>query len=166
MDILLERRSIRNYTTEHVRNEDIQYILHAGMSAPSAKNTKCYSFIVIKNKETHKKIANILKGAQMILNAPLAILIVGDENKSYEQYLQQDCSAATQNILLAATAKKYGSIWCGIYSNKDREEKIQKLFKLPNNIKPFSIVVIGKDANKPQNKNNWDTKKIYYESWK
>jgi nitroreductase len=166
MDILLERRSIRNYTTAHVKNKDIQYILHVGMSAPSAKNTKCYSFIIIKNKEIHKKIANIIESAQMILKAPLAILIVGDKNKSYEQYLQQDCAAATQNILLAATARKYGSVWCGIYSNKNREKKIQKLFKLPNNIKPFSIVVIGKSSNKIQNKNNWDIKKIYYESWK
>jgi nitroreductase len=136
------------------------------MSAPTARNTRCYSFLVIKDKETHKKIAQIHKAAQMILQAPLAILVIGDQDKAYEEYLPQDLAAATQNILLAATAKGYGSVWCGVYSNKDRSEAIERLFNLPKNLKAFSLVVIGKSADNRPPKDGWELEKIKYEVWK
>jgi nitroreductase len=166
MDILLERKSIRKYTDEKVKDEDLEYILRAGMSAPTAKNMRCYFFIVVQDKETHKKIARIHSSAQMILQAPLAVLIVGDKNSAYENYLPQDCAAATQNILLAATARGYGSVWCGVYSNRERQEALERLFNLPQNIKAFSLVVIGKSAESNPHKDGWDPKKIKYETWK
>ncbi|GHT40790.1 nitroreductase [Endomicrobiia bacterium] len=166
MDILLERKSVRNYTDEDVKPEDLEYILRAAMSAPTARNTRCCSFLVIKDKETHKKIGAVHKAAQMILQAPLAILVVGDQSKAYEEYLPQDCAAATQNILLAATAKGYGSVWCGIYSNEERAEAIEKLFNLPENIKAFSLVVIGRPNDNRPPKNAWEPEKIKYEVWR
>jgi nitroreductase len=165
MDILLERKSVRKYTNEDVRQGDLEYILRAAMSAPTARNTRCYSFIVIKDKQMHKKIASVHQAAQMILNAPVAILVVGDESLAYGGYLPQDCAASTQNILLAATARGYGSVWCGIYSNEERSEAISKLFNLPKNIKPFSLVVIGKTDDDSFPKNRWQTEKIKYEVW-
>jgi Nitroreductase len=166
MDILLERTSIRQYTAEDVNDEDLRYILKAAMSAPTARNTRCWSFIVIKDKETHKKIAQAHKAAQMVLGAPLAILVVGDMDKVYCGYMPQDCAAATQNILLAATAKGYGSVWCGICSNEEREKAFSELFNLPENIKPFSLVVIGRPAEKPGEKTRWSQEKIKNEAWK
>ncbi|MDR0977989.1 MAG: nitroreductase family protein [Endomicrobium sp.] len=166
MDILLERKSVREYTDEDVKKEDLEYILKAGMSAPTAKNSKCVSFLVIKDKDTHKKLAGIHKGAQMILHAPLAVLVVGDRDLVYQGYLPQDCAAATENILLAATAKGYGCVWCGVYSNSERSDAIEKLFNFPENIKAFSLVVIGKSADPNPPKNRWDPSKIKYEVWK
>ncbi|MDR3281856.1 MAG: nitroreductase family protein [Endomicrobium sp.] len=165
MDILFERKSVRKFTNNDIKNDDLEYILHAAMCAPSAKNTRCYSFIVIKNKETHKKIAEVHPAAQMILQAPLAILVVGNQNIAFEGYLPQDCAAVTQNILLAATAKCYGSVWCGVYSNKKKSEAIERLFKLPPNIKAFSLVVIGNSMDKNMQKNRWQPEKIKYEIW-
>lgn len=165
MDILLERKSVRRYTSEDVEKKDLDYILHVAMSAPTARNTRCYSFVVIRDKETHKKIAAIHHAAQMILQAPLAILVVGDKDVAFEEYLPQDCSAATQNILLAATARGYGSVWCGVYSNKKISEAVEKLFNLPKNIKAFSIVVIGKSVDSGSPKNRWQPEKIKYETW-
>ncbi|MDR1401274.1 MAG: nitroreductase family protein [Endomicrobium sp.] len=165
MDILIERKSVRKYTNEDIEKKDLDYILHAAMSAPTARNTRCCSFVVIKDKETHKKIAAVHHAAQMILQAPLAILVVGDKNVVFEEYLPQDCSAATQNILLAATARGYGSVWCGVYSNKKISEAVEKLFNLPENIKAFSIVVIGKSADNNSLKNRWHPEKIKYEIW-
>ncbi|MDR3071744.1 MAG: nitroreductase family protein [Endomicrobium sp.] len=166
MDILLERKSVRKYTNEDIKQCDLEYILRAAMSAPTAKNTRCYSFLVIKDKETHKKIAAAHQFSQMILQAPLAILVVGDQEKAYKNYLPQDCAAATQNILIAATSRGYGSVWCGVYSDEERSKAIEKLFDLPKNIKAFSIVVIGKSADNSHPKNGWDPEKIKYEVWK
>ncbi|MDR1926412.1 MAG: nitroreductase family protein [Endomicrobium sp.] len=165
MDIFLERKSVRKYADGDVKQEDLEYILRVAMSAPTARNTRCYSFLVIKDKKTHKKLAAVHKAAQMILQAPLAILVVGDQNKAYEQYLPQDCAAATQNILLAATAKGYGSVWCGVYSNEERSKAIEKLFNFPKSIKAFSLVVIGKSADNNMPKDGWDPEKIKYEIW-
>ena len=165
MDILLERKSVRHYTDEAVKDEDLNYILRAAMSAPTARNTRCYSFIVIKEKEMHKKIASVHPAAQMILGAPVAVLVVGDTDKVYGNYLPQDCAAATQNMLLAATAKGYGSVWCGVYDT-ERQEALEKLFDLPSNIKAFSVVVMGKSADNSPAKNGWQPEKIKYEKWK
>jgi nitroreductase len=166
MSILFDRTSVRKYTREEVNDEDLNYILKAAMSAPTARNTKCWSFIVIKDKETYKKIARAHKAAQMVLEAPLAILMVGDENLAYENYLPQDCGAAMQNILLASVEKGYGAVWCGIYGNKERMGAFTEIFSLPDNIKPFGLAVIGKAAEKPAEKNRWLPEKIKYESWK
>lgn len=166
MDVFFERKSVRKYTDEAVKEEDLNYILRAAMSAPTARNTRCYSFIVIKDKEMHKKIAAAHPAAQMILEAPLAVLVVGDCDTVYKNYLPQDCAAATENMLLAATAKGYGSVWCGIYDNKERQEAIERLFDLPSNIKAFSLVVMGKSADNSPAKNGWQPEKIKYEVWK
>jgi nitroreductase len=166
MDILLERKSVRKYTSEDVTKEDLEYILRAGVSAPTARNSRCVSFLVIQDKETHKKLAAIHQSAQMVLQAPLAILVVGDKNLVYQEYLPQDCAAATENLLLAATAKGYGSVWCGVYSNKERADDIEKLLNLPENIKAFSLVIIGKSNDNNPPKDKWDPAKIKYEVWK
>lgn len=165
MDILLARKSVRKYINEGVKQGDVEYILRAAMSAPTARNTRCYSFIVVKDKQMHKKIASVHQSAQMILSAPLAILVVGDQSLAYGGYLPQDCAASTQNILLAATAKGYGSVWCGIYSNEERSNAISELFNLPKNIKPFSLVVLGKSKDDNFPKDRWQPEKIKYETW-
>ena len=165
MDVFFERKSVRKYAQGEVNDSDLNYILKAAMSAPTARNTRCYSFIVLKDKETHKKIAQIHKASQMILEAPVAVLVVGDADAVFGNYLPQDCGAATQNMLLAATAKGYGSVWCGIYGNEERMSDFSKLFKLPENIKPFSLVVMGKSADNNPPKNGWQSEKIKYEKW-
>jgi nitroreductase len=165
MSILFDRTSVRKYTEDAVKEEDLNFILKAAMSAPTARNTRCWSFIVIKDKQTHKKIAQVHKAAQMVLEAPLAILVTGDEKLAYENYMPQDCAASTENILLAATEKGYGSVWCGIYGNKERTDAFTQLFGLPDNIKPFGLAVIGRPAEKPAGKERWDPEKIKYEAW-
>ncbi|MDR3049677.1 MAG: nitroreductase family protein [Elusimicrobiota bacterium] len=166
MDILLERKSIRKYVKGNVKDKDLEYILRAAMSAPSAAHMRPWQFIVVKNKDIHEKIAEIHPYSKMILSAPLAILVVGDESKALGNYFAQDCAAASQNILLAATAKKYGAVWCGIYGDKERQNKFIKLFNLPKNIKPFSLIVIGKPDDNSKQKDRFESKKVKYEVWK
>lgn len=166
MDILFDRKSCRNYKPDPISQEDLDYILHAGMSAPTACNTRCWSFIVVKDKETHKKIMQIHKASQMLENAPVAVIVCADLEKQYKNYWQQDCAASTENILLAATAKGYGSVWCGVATNTERQEGIAKLFKLPHNIIPFSLIVMGKPAEDKPVKERWSPDLIKYEIWK
>ncbi|MFA7674903.1 MAG: nitroreductase family protein [Endomicrobiia bacterium] len=165
MDILFDRKSCRSYKTDEIPQEDLNYILHAGMSSPSALNTRHWSFIVIKNKETHKQIMQIHTASQMLVNAPIAIVVCADLDKEYKGYWQQDCAASTENMLLAATAKGYGSVWCGVCPIEDRVKAFTELLKLPKNMVPFSLVVIGKSAEDKPAKQRWEPSKIKYESW-
>lgn len=165
MDILFDRKSCRSYKSDEIPQEDLNYILHAGMSSPSAYNTRHWSFIIVKNKETHKKIMQIHQASKMLENAPVAVIVCADLEKQYKGYWQQDCAASTENMLLAATAKGYGSVWCGIFPVEERVKSFTELFKLPENIVPFSLVVIGKAAEEKPAKERWDSSKIKYEIW-
>lgn len=165
MDILLERQSCRKYKSDPIPKEDLDYILHAAMSSPSAMNTRPWHFIVIKDKQTHTKIMQIHKASQMLTDAPVGIIICCDIKKQYKNYWQQDCAASTQNMLLAATAKGYGSVWCGIYPIEERVKSFADLLNLPQNIVPFSLVVIGKKTEELKEKQRWEPAKIRYEKW-
>ncbi|MEA5000424.1 MAG: nitroreductase family protein [Endomicrobiaceae bacterium] len=166
MDILFDRKSCRNYKSDDIPQDDLDYILHAGMSSPSAYNTRHWSFIVIKNKEIHKKIMQIHSASQMLANAPLAIVVCADLEKQYKNYWQQDCAASTENILLAATAKGYGSVWCGVAPIEDRVKGFRELLNIPENIMPFSLIVIGRSAEDKPAKQRWEPSKIKYEIWR
>ena len=119
-DALLKRRSIRKYLDKEVSDEIIEELLHAAMSGPSACNRRPWIFYVIKDQD---KLSELRKASRFSnMNAPLAIVVVGDLSRSLPLQLKdfwiQDCSAATENILLRATDLGLGSLWCGIYPQK------------------------------------------------
>jgi len=145
LENILTRRSIRKYTDKPISEEDILDILKTAMAAPSARNLQPWEFIVIDNREILDKIPDIQPYTKMILQAPLAFVVCGNAKVS-ENYWVQDCSAATQNLLLAIHAKGLGAVWCGLYPNKERVDGIKKLLNLPENIIPLNIIPAGYPA--------------------
>ncbi len=103
-EALVTRRSIRAYTTQTISDDLIKRLLEAAMSAPSAGNRQPWHFVVVK-RPTLDTLADLLPFGKMLKHAPLAIIVCGDLVLQPEGYWVQDCSAATQNILLAAHAK-------------------------------------------------------------
>lgn len=107
-EVLKARRSVRKYKDEPVSKEDIDYLLHAAMSGPSACNRTPWEFYVITNKESLEKLRKASRFSN--INAPLAIIVCGNLSRALPSQLSpywiQDCSAATENILLAATDLK------------------------------------------------------------
>ncbi len=167
MDIILKRRSIRKYQNKKITKTDIEEILKAAMYAPSAGNEQPWEFIVIDDRAILDIIPTVHPYAQMLKEAPLAILVCFDLNKDhyYGYYLQQDCAAATQNLLLAATVKGIGSVWLGVYPDEKRVEDIRKLFNLPENIKPFSLISLGFPNETKTMPERFDINKIHYNNW-
>ena len=85
--------------------------------------------------------------AGMIREASLAIAVCGDlALQKHEGYWIQDCSAATQNILLAAHALGLGAVWLGVHPCEDRVESTRKLFSLPENVLPLCLIAVGYPA--------------------
>ena len=106
LDMLLSRRSIRKYGDKNVEEHKLQAMLRAAMAAPSAGNQQPWQFVVIRDRRTLDRVCEFHPYAQMCHEAALAILVCGDTGlERHEGFWVQDCSAATQNLLLAAHAQ-------------------------------------------------------------
>ena len=144
LDAIRTRRSIRKFKSAAVPDELINKLLEAAMYAPSARDTQSWQFVVVTQKDILHKIPRIHPHANMVYEAPLAILVCGDTLlESITEYNAVNCSAATQNLLLAAHDLGLGSVWLGVYPRKERMEPIVQMFDLPENIIPISLVPIG-----------------------
>ncbi|MDR2719958.1 MAG: nitroreductase family protein [Nitrososphaerota archaeon] len=142
-----DRKSIRNYAPHaNVSDGQIKELLEAAMLAPSACNSRPWTFIVVQNREKLDEITKIHPYTQMLTTASCAIIVCADLNLQSgvsEGFFPQDCGAATQNILLQAAELGLGTCWCGIYPKEDKVRAFHSLFELSNSIVPFCVIAIG-----------------------
>ena len=160
---ILARRSIRKYTDEPVKDEEIKTLLEAAMAAPSASNLKPWHFVIITEKETLHKLADAHQHAKMLHEAPLCISVCGDPDAS--RFWVQDCSAATENILLAATALGLGAVWCGVHPRPERVNEISKILGVEGPVVPLNLISIGHPAEEKEPRTQYDESRIHSEKW-
>jgi nitroreductase len=166
LEAIFNRRSIRQYTDRHVSDDVIETLLKAAMYAPSAVNKQPWHYIVFRDREIIEKIILFHQNASMLRKADAAILVCWDEELQHDiGYGPVDCSAATQNILLAAYSLGLGSVWVGLYPRIQRMESIHALFGLPQNIRPFSIVSLGYPAEEKKMPIRFNSDRIHFEKW-
>ena len=166
LTVIHTRRSIRKFTDEPVSEEHLHTLLDAAMIAPSASNQQPWHFVVVDDKALLERIPDINPYAAMAPKAPLAIVVCGDlSQEKYPGYWVQDCSAATQNILLAATALGLGSVWTGVFPKEDRTAGFKALFGLPAHIMPLGIVLIGHPATQPESKSRFKADRVHKNTW-
>ncbi len=151
MKNILGRRSIRKYSNKPVPEKVVRQLLDAGMHAPTARNIQPWHFVVVDERELLDKLSVAHPYAKMLQQATLAILVCGDRKlQEMDGYIIQDCSAATQNIMLAAHALGLGSVWLGMYPREERMKKVGDLLNIPSNILPVALISIGyPDESKP-----------------
>jgi nitroreductase len=166
LDVILTRRSIRRYTTEKINQEIVNKIIKAGMYAPSAVNKQPWHFIVFEKPETKQAIVDVHKNASMLLGADKAILICYDEDLQHDHgYGPVDCSAATENMLLAAHSLGIGACWIGIYPRHNRIEALHSIFGLPKNVIPFAVISLGYPSEKKEMPDRYKPDRIHNEQW-
>lgn len=169
LETIYNRTSIRSYSSEKVEKDAILTLLRAGMSAPSAVNKQPWAFMVIDNRDLMEQIGDEFKNAGMIKKASCAIIVCGDLKLALEGVAQefwvQDCSAATQNILLAAHSMGLGAVWCGVYPNPERIEALKALLSLPEHIVPLNIIPIGVREKEQEPKDKWKEDRIHWNKW-
>jgi nitroreductase len=163
---IMTRTSIRQYTDEPVSKADIETMLRAGMAAPTAVNRQPWHFVVINSKEKLAELAGDNPRGGMLKKAPLAIVVCGNMDKALpgqgRGFWVQDCSAATENILLAANAIGLGAVWTGLYPDENRAGVVAKVLKLPETYIPLCTIVIGHPAEQPTPKDKWKPENISY----
>lgn len=163
-EALLKRRSIRKFKDEKISEELINELLIAAMSAPSACNKKPWEFFVITNEEKLQELKKASRFARY--DAPLAIVVCGNLSKTLplqlSTYWIQDCSAATQNILLRVTDLGLGAVWCGAHPQKNVEKKIKEILDLSDKLVPLNIIFIGYPNQEVEPRTQLEEKKIHY----
>ena len=163
---IMTRTSIRQYTGEPVSKENIETMLRAGMAAPTAVNRQPWHFVVINSKEKLAELAGNNPRGNMLKQAALAIVVCGNMDKALpgqgQGFWVQDCSAATENILLAANALGLGAVWTGLYPDENRAASVAKVLKLPQAFIPLCTIVIGHPAEQPQPKDKWKPENVSY----
>lgn len=165
-EAILSRRSIRRYTSEPVSDDLVEKLLRAAMSAPSAGNEQPWHFVVIRDRKTMERIQEFHPFARMLREAPVAILVCGDPRlEKYGGFWVQDCSAATENILIAANSMGLGAVWLGLYPIDERVEGMRKLLEIPGHVIPLSLVSVGHPAEKKPQADRYDESRIHTEQW-
>jgi len=166
VDTIRNRRSIRKYTPQPVPQELVTRLLEAAMSAPSAGNEQPWEFIVITDREVLQAITTVHPCSQMLKEAPLAVVVCGNlEREKYPGFWVEDCSAATENILLEAEDVGLGGVWLGVYPHDERVKGLAKLFGLPSSVVPLSIVALGYPAEKKPPAERFDPSRVHTNRW-
>jgi len=168
LNFIYSRRSIRVYREGIVTDDQVRELLEAGMAAPSAVAKDPWRFIVVREKKNLNAIADGLPHGQMLRDAAVGLVVCGDLKEAHDRqlsYLLQDCSAAIQNILLAAGALGLGACWLGIHPREDRITHIRRLFRLPLDIIPVSAISIGWPGETKSARTRYTESSVHHEKW-
>ncbi len=166
LDVIKKRRSIRSFTAQKIEKEKTEALLQAAMYAPSAVNKQPWHFIVIDDRLIMNEIMKIHPHSKMLTTANQCILVCGDLKQQHDTgYWITDCAAATENILLAATALGLGSCWVGIYPREARMNAMREIFDLPAHVEAFALVALGYPAEEKKTPERFQPDKIYLNQW-
>jgi len=166
LDTIHNRRSVRKYTDSPISEEKIEQILRAGMMAPSAGNQQPWHFIVIRDKNQLKEISERHPYASFAKDAQVGIVVCGDLNlESHKGFWVQDCSACTQNMLLAIHDLSLGGVWISSYPVESRMKVFADVCKLRENVVPLAFIPIGYPAQKISAVDRFKKERVHINVW-
>jgi nitroreductase len=162
-EAMRRRKSIRRFSEEAVADEDIDFILHAAMSGPSAVNRRPCEFYVVKTPELLDKLRHASPFSSY--KSPLVIVVAGNAFRflplGAKDYWLEDAGAAAENILLAVTARGLGAVWCGVAPEKGKEKNVRRALNLPFHIVPFAMIFIGHPTETAEPRDKYEANKVH-----
>jgi nitroreductase len=168
LSFIFGRRSIRKYLAAPVSDEMVADLLAAAMAAPSACTKDPWRFVVVRNRISLEAIAAALPNGKMLARAAVGIVVCGDLGAAHAgelSYLLQDCSAAIENLLLAAHALGLGACWLGVHPRQPRILALTKILRLPDKILPVSAIAIGWPAEEQPPRTRFEASYVRAEAW-
>ena len=166
LEVIHTRRSIRQFTDELVTVEQAETLMRAAMAAPSAGNQQPWRFIIVRDAETRGRLAEATPYASPIGRATLGVVVLGDtRGNKHPGYWVQDCSAAVENLLLAAHAIGLGGVWIGVYPDEERVRNVAQIVGAPEDVIPLCMIAIGVPANPGPDIDRYTPAFIFSESW-
>ena len=168
LEAISSRTSIREFTGASVDKNILGTILKAGMAAPSAKNIQPWSFICVTDRKILGQLADGLPFAKMLYQSAAAIIVCGspdNEDPELNDYWVQDCSAATENILLAVEALNLGAVWTGVHPRETRINFVKDTLGIPSDVVPLNVIAIGLPVRPVSPRDKYNPQKIHWEKW-
>ncbi len=160
------RRSVRDFKEEELSNDSLYHLVEAGFAAPTARNQSSRAFVIINDKAILDELSTVSPGARVLKKAVAAIAVIGVNPEELITREMQECDlgAATENILIEATANKIGSCWIGIYPIEDRVKKANQVLGVNNNDFVYSLIALGYPLSEDAffDKQKTDINKIYW----
>lgn len=163
LNIIFKRRSIRAYTGEPVRAADVEALLQAGMAAPSASNRQPWHLVAVTDRAQLRALGDAHPYGKMIATAGLGIAVCGDP--AISEWWVQDCTAATENILIAAAALGLGGVWLGCHGRPEREQAVRRALGIPAHIGVLSLLSIGHPAEDKPARTQYDPARVHRDRW-
>ncbi len=167
LEVIFHRRSIRRYQQTPVPREYLEKILQAGMAAPSACNSRPWEFIVLDEPAALSALAKGLRFGKY--DPPAAIVVCANlsiaSNSAAKHFWQQDCSAAIENMLIAATALQLGSVWIGVYPIPGILSHVRETLGIPQTVTPLGIVYVGYPAEQKPARTQYHDRRVYWQRY-
>ncbi len=160
------RRSVRRFTDNTVSEAQVERLLRAAMAAPSAMNEQPWRFVVVRDAEMRAKLSEISPYAGPIGRASVAIAVLAHPTSAKApNRWAMDCSAATQNMLLAAHASGLGTCWIGVFPEVEREAAVAKLLGVTDDMRVLCLVAIGVPEGAGADVDRYNPEFVHKESW-
>jgi nitroreductase len=165
---LFARRSVRAYQQRDVGDDLVRHLLEAAMAAPSAVAKDPWSFIVVRDRHMLSRIAAGLPNGGMLCDAALGIVVCGDLDRAHDRqlsYLLQDCSAAIENLLVAASMLGLGACWLGVHPREDRVAHLRGLLGIPEPVLPVAAIAVGWPGESPPPRTRYRDEAVHRDVW-
>ena len=168
IDNIMTRASVREFTGQPIGDDTLEAIVRAGMASPTGANQQPWAFVVVSERAALDSLAAADPWANL-QTAAAAIVVCGDMQRkmdgAFGEYWIQDCSAASENILLAAHAYGLGGVWYGVYPATEFGSAIRHALGMPGYITPLNIIALGHPAAPAEPKDKWHPEHVHYQRW-
>lgn len=170
LNTIFARKSVRAYDpTREVTYAQLETLVRAGMAAPTAMDRRPWEFVVVTERAGLDELAGVLEYGKMLFAAKAAIVVCGNMEQTIPgtagEFWVQDCSAATENILLAAESIGLGAVWVGVYPEVKRVERVRAALGIPATVTPLNVISIGYPQGGDKPKDKYDPAKIHKDKW-
>lgn len=163
LQAIMSRRSIRRYTEQPLSAEQVEALLDAAMAAPSANNKRSPHLVVVQDEAKRQALSRVHRWANMVAEAPLAVAVCADA--ALTGFWLDDCSAATENILIAAQALGLGGVWIGIHQTPAYQQAVRDILAIPNHYSVHCLIAIGHPAEQKPPYGKHDPARVHHDRW-
>lgn len=141
---MMTRRSVRTFAKKPVARETLETVIKAGFASPSAHGSRPFRVAIFEDMAPREKMTSVMTWFKPIVEAPAALLVLGDPTASVVPgYWMVDCAAFAENVLVAARSLSLGTVWCGIVPSDENVANIRSVLDIPEPLVPFCAIAIG-----------------------
>jgi len=142
-DAIKTRKSVRKFLDKPIEDEKLKAVLEAGRLAPSASNRQEWRFVIARDPETRRKLAEAANGQTFVGKAP-AVIVACAETDGHIMSCGQpsypiDVAIALDHMTLAATELGLGTCWIGAFD----ERRVKEILGIPERIRVVELMPMG-----------------------